>query len=141
MLTQKEYSYIINLNKKFKENDEIALDSKWSRDIVAIETRDMFVLDYYLGIIALKKYTYNKRYRKTIVILRFDSSGRHTNPDGKLLNGPHVHMYREKYGDKWAFPISEIGIGHGMIEKANVLQKFLQYCNVVNCPPIKSTLF
>ncbi len=141
MLTQEEFNYIITLKKEFKENDQITLQSKWSRDIVAIETRDMFILDYYIGTIALTKFTYNKRYRKTIAILRFDSSGRHTNPDGQVFDGPHVHIYRENYGAKWAFPVSKIGINNGMIEKASVLERFLQYCNVVNYPKIQPILF
>lgn len=141
MITQEEYNYIISLEKEFKENERITLESKWSRDIIATETRDMFILDYYVGTIALTKFTYNKRYRKTIIILRLDSSGRHTNPDGQLFDGPHVHIYRENYGDKWAFPITEIGITGEIIEKANALESFLQYCNVINCPEIQHSLF
>lgn len=141
MLTQEEFNYIITLKKEFKVHDQITLQSKWSRDIVAIETRDMFILDYYVGAIALTKFTYNKRYRKIIAILRFDSSGRHTNPDGQVFDGSHVHIYRENYGDKWAFPIIEIGISNEMIEKASVLESFLQYCNVVNYPQIQPILF
>lgn len=141
MLTQEEYDYILSLEKEFKESDQITLASQWSREIIATETRDMFILDYYVGTIALTKFTYNKRYRKTIIILRFDSSGRHTNPDGQVFDGHHVHIYREDYGDKWAFPISEIGITGDTIEEANVLESFLQYCNVVNYPNIQHTLF
>lgn len=141
MLTQEEFNYIIALKKEFKENNQITLESKWSRDIVAIETRDMFILDYYIGTIALTKFTYNKRYRKTIAILRFDSSGRHTNPDGQVFDGPHVHIYRENYGDKFAFYVSEIGINTDAIEKINVLENFLKYCNVINYPEIQQALF
>ena len=141
MLTKKEYDYIIKLKKEFKENDQIVLDKKWARDIVAIETRDTFILDYYIGTIELKKFTYNKRYRNTIILLRFDSSGRHTNPNGQIFDGPHVHIYRENYDDKYAFHVSEIGIGTGDLKKAEVLEKFLQYCNVVNCPTMQHTLF
>jgi len=140
MITTKEYDYIMKLKKEFEENDQIILNKKWSRNIVAIDTKDTFILDYNIGTIKLEKYTYNKRYRNTIILLRFDSFGRHTNPDGKVFDGPHVHIYRENYGDKYAYNVSEIGINTDM-GKSDVLEKFLQYCNVVNCPIIESTLF
>lgn len=141
MITQEEYNYIISLKKEFKESKRIDLDKEFSSDIIAIETRDTFILDYHIGTIDLKKFTYNKRYKKTIILLRFDSSGRHTNPDGQIFDGPHVHIYKEGYDDKFAFPVSKIDIDENNINKVEVLRKFLQYCNVVNCPPIQGSIF
>ena len=43
MLTQEEYNYIMSLEKEFKENDRITFETKWSRDIIATETREMFI--------------------------------------------------------------------------------------------------
>ena len=68
--------------------------------------------------------------------MRFDSHGLHTNPDNKQFNGPHVHIYKEGYDDKFAFPVSEIGIDEKAIDKEGVFKTFLNYCNIVYCPKI-----
>ena len=68
------------------------------------------MLDFYRGSFELTKYTINKRYRQTITLLRYDNGGRHTNPDGELFEGAHVHLYREGFNEKFAFPVSKIGI-------------------------------
>lgn len=141
LLAQEEFQHLIKLKKQFQEEDQILLDSIWSRDIISLESKDIFILDYYIGRIEIKKFTYNNRYKKVITLLRFDSSGRHTNPDGQIFNGPHVHIYREDYGDKFAFPVSEIGIDENNLNNAEVLKNFLKYCNVVKCPTIPLTLF
>jgi hypothetical protein len=41
-----------------------------------------------------------------IGLCRIDAAPYHSNPDGtELRNTPHMHVYREGYGDKWAEPI------------------------------------
>jgi len=141
LLDQKEFEHLIKLKKQFKENDQLILDLTWSRDIISIESKDTFILDYYKGRIEIKKFTYNKRFKKVITLLRFDSFGRHTNPDGKMFDGPHIHIYREEYGSKFAVPVKEIGIDENNFDKEKVLKKILKYCNVVDCPTIPLTLF
>ena len=74
-------------------------------------------------------------------MLRFDSSGRHTNPDGNIFDGPHLHIYKDGYDDKFAFPVSTIGVDEKNCDKAVVLSNFLSYCNINNCPPIQNCLF
>ena len=136
-LTQEEFDYIIGLDKYFTEEDGIKLAGNWSRDIHAPETKDTFILDYYRGKIELKKFTYKKRYKKTIVLLRFDASGRHTNPDGERFEGAHVHLYKEGYDDKFAYPISKIGIDSNNLKSDEVLKRLLAYCHIGNCPEIQ----
>jgi hypothetical protein len=52
----------------------------------------------------------------------------------------HIHIYREWYGDRRAYPATEIGIletdDNGIVAK-----KLLKYRNVKNPPQIKSSLF
>ncbi len=139
-LTQQEFGNLINLKKKFETNEIIHLDKSWARNILSLETRDAFILDYTIrGPIELKRYTYNKRYRKTIILLRYDSSGRHTNPDGFVFDGPHVHIYREDFDDKFAFPIEDIGAVSSSTRE-EVLELFLKYCHVVDYPNIQHTI-
>ncbi|TSA27051.1 MAG: hypothetical protein D4R67_06730, partial [Bacteroidetes bacterium] len=108
--------------------------------INAVKTKDTFILDFYRGSFELLKYTYNKRYRQIIILLRYDAKGRHANPDGENFDGPHVHIYKEGFDDKFAYPASDIGIEESD-DMETVLVKFLRYCNVKSIPSIQTTMF
>jgi len=57
---------------------------------------------------------------------------------GKIIKGPHLHIYVEGYDDKWAVPIGEIEELN--ISDKNIIQitqEFLDYCKVVKAPNIK----
>jgi hypothetical protein len=145
-LSQNEVDHLLRLKKKFQDDAAIDLGPhpiEWSRNIISIESKDAFILDYRRASIELKKYTLNKRYRTAIVLLRYDSIGRHTNPPGtdeKKFDGPHVHLFREGYDDKWAFPISVLGLNSDPTI-VDVLGKLLDYCNVIERPQFADALF
>lgn len=145
-LTQAEFDYIIGLEKSFKENEDIVVGPpplKWSREIISNSTKDFFTLDFYRGSIEIRKYTYNKRFRNAIVLLRYDAMGRHTNPpeaDGASFDGAHVHLYREGFDDRWAFPVTQIGLS-GTETIDEVLTGVLQFCHVISVPTVKLSLF
>lgn len=139
-ITQQEFDFLITLPKQFKENEIIHLDNRWSKEIISLETRDTFILDYHFGTICFENFTYNKRYRSSIILLRYDSSGRHTNPNGDRFEGAHVHIHHEEAGDKIAYPVTEIGVEAENTEKSHVLLNLLTYCNVRNLPEIQTVL-
>ena len=69
------------------------------------DKRENFMLDFTRGQIRLTKANYQNRARQAIVLMRLDIDGApHRNPDDKDVPCPHLHVYREGYGDKWAFP-------------------------------------
>ncbi|HMO80956.1 MAG TPA: hypothetical protein PKD24_09200 [Pyrinomonadaceae bacterium] len=142
-ITQEEFDYLIEQEKIFDELDPIELapaPKEWTRSLTAPETKEKFLLDFRRSGFELTKYTYNKRYRQTIILVRYCSTGRHTNPDGEPFSGPHVHLYREGFSDKFAFPISELGIDHN--DRMDVvLEKLLAYCNVTSSPMILPPLY
>lgn len=91
--------------------------------------RKEFVLDIWKGKIALKT-KYQTRVDKTIVLVRLDLNGPpHRNPDGKEVEGTHVHVYKEGYGDKWAYPI-EIQSFPNINNVWETLNDFMKYCNI-----------
>ena len=112
----------------------------WTRELSATNAPEKFLLDYRRGSLGFAKYTFNKRYRQSIILLRYDNAGRHTNPDGQQFDGPHVHIFRDGYNDKYAFPISHIGVNLGD-NMHIVLQRFLDACSVVQIPTAVQTLF
>lgn len=112
----------------------------WTREIKAINSKNLFLFDFYRGSFELSRYTFNKRYRQSIVLMRYDSGGRHTNPDGESFDGPHIHFYREGYNDKFAFPSSDLKIEESD-SMEEVLEKLLQFCNVKKRPSIEVPMF
>lgn len=129
-ILQGEFERLIGLSKVFEDSSALSLCEKWSRDIVSVSSKDAFVLHYNLSSFNIEKFSYHKTYRKTIPLLRFDLN-RHTNPDGVVFEGAHIHIYQEGFDDKIAFPVSEIGIStEDELKREEVLERFLDYCNV-----------
>ena len=142
-ITQKEFDFLIALEKVFDDANPIVLAPaplEWTRSLTAPETKEKFLLDFRRSGFELAKYKYNKRYRQTIILVRYCNTGRHTNPDGAEFNGAHVHLYREGFDDKFAFPISEVGVGDN--DRMNiVLEKLLKFCSVTSTPMVTPPLY
>lgn len=145
-LSQDEFNHLIKLKKKFQDSDAIELGPhpiEWQKKIVSTESKDTFIMDFRRASIEVKKYTFNKRFRTAVVLLRFDSHGRHTNPPGtdeKIFNGPHVHLYREGFEDKWAFPVEELGVKDAS-SMLDVFNQITNYCNIEKIPNVNQSLF
>ena len=59
------------------------------------------MLDVTRGQIKLTKATYQNRARQVIVLMRLDLDGStHRNPDDQEIPCPHLHVYREGFGDR-----------------------------------------
>ena len=88
----------------------------------------------------ISKTTYQNRARKTIILLRLDiGSAPHKNPDGEEISSPHIHIYKEGYGDKFAYPLPAEFIS--CKNAFDYLEVFMDYCNIVSKPNIKAGLF
>lgn len=73
--------------------------------------------------------------------MRLDFGGApHRNPDDQEIGSPHLHLYREGYGDKWAFPVP---IEHfpRTSDLWETLEDFLRFCHVTIPPRIERGLF
>jgi hypothetical protein len=99
--------------------------------------RESFLFDVNRkGKIKVTKCTYQERYVGE-VLMRLDIDGPpHENPDGALVPCPHLHVYREGYGDKWANPI-DLTIFTSTADLAKTLRQFLTHCNVRDIPAIQ----
>ena len=105
------------------------------------DTREQFLLDLSRGRIDLLKVKMQNRGRQVVVLVRLDL-GRtpHRNPDGGEIASPHLHMYREGYGDKWAVPVPSDRFRDTSNEWAT-LEDFLRLCNITQPPEIDWRLF
>ena len=133
MLTQQEADYLIELLKKLI-NEQISFptpSAKLSFELRAMDNKESFLLDINrTGRIKSNKCTYQCRYKKEHTLLRLDvNASPHTNPDGTIVSGNHLHIYREGFGDKFAIEFSGLPI-ESTIDLINTLRSFLTQCNV-----------
>lgn len=106
----------------------------------SIDRKEDFMLDITRSGIVVAKGSLQNRARQTVILARLDFGGQpHRNPDGKEIASPHLHLYREGYGDKWAFPV-DAGNFPNIDGAWEALQDFMRYCNIVNPPIIQSVL-
>lgn len=93
------------------------------------DRRENFWLDLNRGRIDLKKVKMQNRGRQVVALVRLDLGGPpHRNPDGKEIAARHLHLYREGFGDKWAFPLPADKFGTPA-DVWEAFQDFLRYCN------------
>lgn len=101
--------------------------------------REEFKLDITASRIALKQ-TYQNRSRINIILARVDLNGPpHRNPDGIEFPCPHLHIFQENYGDKWAYPLPPEFTD--IDDVFTVLLDFMRFCNITKPPNINKGLF
>jgi hypothetical protein len=143
-LTQAEADALIAM-EKHRENDDTydypGLGGGITVPLVSPDKRENFLLDITRGRIDLKKGTYQNRARHIVVLVRLDFGGQpHRNPDDAEVSSPHLHVYREGYGDKWAYPVPADKFPN-MGDLWQTLEDFMRYCNVTEPPFFRKGLF
>lgn len=136
-LTQAEADALLGLDKRRASDDRVALPDlgrKLSVELLSTDKRERFNLDMNRSYVSLSKYTLQTRGRVVAVLARLDIDGApHTNPDDEELPCPHLHLYRQGYGDKWAFPVP---LAHfkNLSDRWQTLLDFMTYCRIVEPP-------
>ena len=125
---------------KRKETDEnytwLGLCNAVTIPLSAVDNSEKFLLDLRQSAIMLSKRTYHNRARGCITLLRLDIGGRpHKNPDGVKIECPHLHRYREGYGDRWAEQLPARLFGD-LSDPGKTLQEFMKLCCVVDPPRV-----
>lgn len=101
--------------------------------------REHFLLDLNRGRIDLLKVKMQNRARQVVVLVRLDLGGApHRNPDDEEISAPHLHVYREGYGDKWAVPADRFT---ATTDCWATLEDFMRFCNITQPPRIERGLF
>ena len=108
--------------------------------LLSVDKREQFMLDINRGQIKLTKGTFQNRARQAIILMRLDLDGPpHRNPDGEEVPCPHLHIYREGYGDKWATPAPNRY--SNTLDLRLTLDAFMDHCNITIRPNIQMGLF
>lgn len=142
--TQSDADRLLSMDK-FAANDDNYpfpdFGGKLSIELVNSVEKEEFVLNFTRGSINLQKRNHQVRGHKVIILARLDLDGPpHRNPDGQEIGPRHLHLYREGYADKWAFPIPD-DIFTDMDNAYQTLQDFMRFCKVVRPPKIERSLF
>lgn len=105
------------------------------------DKREQFLLDLSRGRIDLLKVKMQNRGRQMVVLVRLDLGGApHRNPDDEEIPAPHLHVYREGYGDKWAIPVPADRFT-ATTDHWTTLDEFMRFCNITQPPHIERGLF
>jgi hypothetical protein len=142
MLTQAEADALIAMRKSFASPMMISLPpgADQTHELIGTDERERFLLDLWRGTIHFPKLKFQTRARRIIVLVRLDIDGApHTNPDGARLGGTHLHLYREGYEDKWAYPLNTNEFSDpGNIRQT--LEDFCNFCHIEEVPPFQESL-
>ena len=116
------------------------LGGKVAVPLKSADGREQFVLDLYRGKINLGKRTFQNRGRQVVILARLDFGPPHRNPDGTQIGSPHLHLYQEGHGDKWAYPVPPDKFPN-LNDPYMTLKDFMLFCNIVVPPVIHWGLF
>ncbi|MCC5877497.1 MAG: hypothetical protein JJU11_14855 [Candidatus Sumerlaeia bacterium] len=142
-LTQAEADTLLALEKYYYGEERFTYPGLGGSLRLGLHSADRceeFNLDITRGRIVLTKNTFQTRARKTVILVRLDIDGPpHRNPDGGEIPCPHLHLYREGFGDKWALPLPPEFVG--VENPIELLDIFMDYCRIVGKPTIEEDIF
>jgi hypothetical protein len=143
-LTQAEADLLIAIEKHCVDDTEYehpSLGGPLCVPLVSADRRENFFLDISRSRIDFAKGKYQERARNVVVLVRLDFGGQpHRNPDGAEVASPHLHLYKEGFADKWAYPVPKDRFPD-TADLAQSLDDFMSYCNITRPPRINRGLF
>lgn len=143
-LTQAEADALLAMAKYRSDEERYAFPMGGQSLSIALRShdhREHFLLDLHRARINLAKVKFQSRARQVVVLARLDLGGApHRNPDGMEVPAPHLHLYREGYGYRWAYPVPADRF-RDVADLWQTLEDFMAYCNIVEPPIIDRGLF
>ena len=143
-ISQDEANRLMALEKKAVDQQRWTFPGPADRIVVPLtsaDKRENFMLDVTRYQIKLTKATFQNRARQTVILCRLDIDGApHRNPDDVEIPCPHLHIYREGYGDRWAVP-APVDKFSATTNLFSTLYHFMQHCNITEPPRIEKGLF
>ena len=143
-LTQAEADTLLAMKKRNADSTEWdypGLGGRVTAPLVSLDGREQFLLDIRRASIGFGKGTYQHRGRHVAILARLDFGGPpHRNPNDEEIGSPHLHLYREGFGDKWAFPVPHDSFPN-LSDPWLTLEDFMRFCNIIQPPIIRRGLF
>ena len=143
-MTQPEADRLLEIPKRRVNAKTWSYPSLGGRIVIPLtstDRREKFWLDVTRNRIDMAKGSYQNRVRKAVVLARLDFGARpHRNPNGQQVMSPHLHLYREGFGAKWAFEVPFDRFATNTKDPWTMLEDFIGFCNVVERPVIEPGL-
>ncbi|MEA3245627.1 MAG: hypothetical protein U9Q74_05670 [Gemmatimonadota bacterium] len=144
ILTQAEADVLFAMEKHRVDDTEYdypGLGGALRIPLTSTDKRESFSLDVTRSHVNLAKGTYQNRSRGVVVLARLDFGGQpHRNPDDSEIGSPHLHLYREGFGAKWAFEIPPAAFSN-LNDRWQTLLDFMRFVNITRAPNILQGLF
>ena len=142
-LSQSEADFLLGLAKRRVDRrvrNYPGLGGGMSIPLVSMDGKEQFILDLRRSRVNLAKGSYQNRGRRVIVLTRLCFGGAsHPNPDGQEVGSPHIHLYREGFGDKWDYSLPAENFSQTG-SQWETFQDFLRFCNITEAPDIRRGL-
>ncbi len=145
MITDNEALNFIKIEKEIlnegvidfpRQNQFLVLDAVTKND-----PKIKFTVDINRKRAILSRCTFQQRVYTSIPLIRLDIDNKpHRNPDGEVLEGNHIHIYKEGYNLGWAYPLN-----HAIIHQLNAnfdlslfedltshIDTFISFCSLCN---------
>ncbi|KFF30451.1 hypothetical protein BBOMB_1579 [Bifidobacterium bombi DSM 19703] len=77
-------------------------------DVTGRQSASQFRISMYRGMVDFEKHSINAMLKEgNVVLMRLcvGAGRRHSNHDGTIVDGSHLHIYKEGYGDHYAYPV------------------------------------
>jgi hypothetical protein len=143
MLTQAEADVYVQMLKHFVHPPAkitIPPGADDTYELAGANDREKFLLDVWRGTLRLSKLKFQNRVRPAVVLVRLDVDGApHTNPDGVGLSGTHVHLFKEGFDDKWAYPADHKTFTL-LSDPGKTFHDFCAYCKIESPPPVQGVI-
>ncbi|MGE7468629.1 DUF6978 family protein [Bosea sp. NPDC003192] len=143
-VSQAEVDALLAMDKHRIDEERLDLPDVGGGVIVPLLSADgaeHFHLDISRSRMNLAKGKFQNRARTTMVLARVDIGGApHRNPDGEEIGCPHIHLYREGYGDRWAFAVPPDKFTDPS-DHWQTLNDFMRFCNITRPPLFNRGLF
>ncbi|ADQ06578.1 putative Lj965 prophage protein [Caldicellulosiruptor hydrothermalis 108] len=145
LLEQELANYLIQTKKAILEKQIVfpMVDSSLTLNVVCLDNiSERLLIDINRkGTFKLTRCTYNERYQTVITLVRLDIDTKpHRNPDGTVIGPNHIHIYKEGYGDKWAYPLEDFKCFKNPKDLIQTFVDFCRFCNIVEIPTVQAVM-
>ena len=133
VLTQNQVNEYLKVKKMLLNKTEIYLSDehvKLTEIVTSSEHGDIFKLDIRKGRLELRTLNTGLRAKECYILVRLDINDRdHRNPDGKIISGNHIHIYKENFGDSYSYPAEDYGFTE-FDNMPKIIEDFVNFCNI-----------
>ena len=134
MLTESEANELIRMLKKQEKVKAILFPDSGKKtriNIISSDSKEKFLIDIYQSRIDITEYFNHMNHSSKCPLARLDVGEHqvHRNPDGEKLTGSHLHIYKDGYESRWAYPVPK-ELGQDLDNKIETVLAFFKYCIV-----------